>query len=84
MVSVDNAKCTGCRSCVDVCSEQAITVHGDLVMINEDLCIQCATCANVCPAGAIREVLPAYVKLMKGGEILQYRYGRRLLAIRRD
>ncbi|MFC1957805.1 4Fe-4S binding protein [Chloroflexota bacterium] len=27
MVSVDNAKYTGCGSCVDVCPEQAITMH---------------------------------------------------------
>jgi len=63
MVSVDNAKCTGCGSCVDVCPQQAITMHDDLAMINEDLCLQCGTCANVCPAGAIREVALANIKL---------------------
>ena len=76
MVSIDNAKCTGCGSCVDVCPEQAITIHGDLAMINEDLCIQCGACANVCPAGAIREVALANTKLSKGGETMQYGYGR--------
>jgi len=76
MVSVDNAKCTGCGSCVDVCPQQAITMHDDLAMINEDLCLQCGTCANVCPAGAIREVALANIKLSKGGETMQYGYGR--------
>lgn len=30
MVSVDNAKCTGCGNCVDVCPEQAITMTESL------------------------------------------------------
>ncbi len=76
MVSVDNAKCTGCGSCVDVCPQQAITMHDDLAMINEDLCIQCGTCASLCPVGAIREVTLANIKLSKGGETMQYGYGR--------
>ena len=76
MVSVDNAKCTGCGSCVDVCPQQAITMHDDLAVINEDLCIQCGTCANVCSAGAIREIALANTKLSKGGETMQYGYGR--------
>jgi len=76
MVSIDNAKCTGCGSCVDVCPQQAITMHGDLAVINEDLCIQCSTCANVCPAGAIREVALANIKLSKGGDTMRYEYGR--------
>ena len=78
MVSIDNAKCTGCGSCVDVCPEQAITIHDDLAMINEDLCIQCGTCADACPAGAIRKVVPARVKLSRGGETMMYGYGRGL------
>ena len=76
MVSLDEARCTGCGSCVDVCPEPAITIHDDLAMINEDLCIQCGTCANVCPADAIREVAPANVKLAKGGDRIMYGYGR--------
>ena len=76
MVSVDNTKCTGCGNCVDVCPEQAITMHDYLAMINEDLCIQCGTCANVCPTGAIREVALSNIKLAKGGETMQYGYGR--------
>ena len=76
MVSVDNTKCNGCGSCVDVCPQQAITMHDHLAMINEDLCIQCGTCANVCPAGAIREVALANTKLSKGGDNMVYGYGR--------
>ena len=76
MVIIDNARCTGCGSCVDVCPEQAITIHDDLAMINEDLCIQCGNCDNACPAGAIREVALTNIKLSKGGETMMYGYGR--------
>jgi len=38
MVSVDNAKCTGCGICIDVCPKKAITMRNNLAMINEDLC----------------------------------------------
>ena len=76
MVRVDSARCTGCGSCVDVCPLQAITMHGNLAVINETLCIQCGTCAEVCSAGAIREVAPAHAKIAKGGERMTYGYGR--------
>jgi len=76
MIRIDKAKCTGCGSCVDACPRQAITIRDDVAIINEDLCIQCGICINACPVGAIREVVPAYVKLAKGGETMMYGYGR--------
>ncbi|MFC2000944.1 4Fe-4S binding protein [Chloroflexota bacterium] len=76
MFCIDIIRCTGCGSCVDACPKQAITMHNDLAMINEDLCIQCGACANVCPAGAIREVVPAQAILSKGGEKMVYGFGR--------
>ncbi len=76
MFSVDNAKCTGCGICVDVCPQKAIAIQDNLAKINEDLCIQCGNCASVCPAGAIGELAPASLRLSKGGETMQYGYGR--------
>jgi len=75
-LKIDNNKCTGCGACVNACPKQAITVHDDLAMINEDLCIQCGTCVEVCPTGAIREIVPAYAKLSKGGDSMVYGFGR--------
>jgi len=51
-------------------------MQNDLAMINEDLCIQCGICAEMCPASAIREIVPASVKLAKGGERMMHGYGR--------
>ena len=75
MVHIDSSRCTGCGSCVDACPQQAITMHNNLAMINENLCIQCGTCAEICPVSAIHELALANIKLSKGGEIMTYGYG---------
>ena len=76
MVSVDNAKCTGCGNCVDACPQRAISLHNDLVVINQEQCIQCGTCAEVCPVGAIREVVPTHAQIAEGGDSMAYGFGR--------
>ena len=73
MLRINSIKCTGCGYCVDVCPKQAITIFGDLAMINEDLCIQCGNCAEVCPVAAIYEARPVYTELWKGGDIMRGR-----------
>jgi NAD-dependent dihydropyrimidine dehydrogenase PreA subunit len=76
MFQIDSNKCNGCGYCVDACPQQAITIQDNLALINEELCVQCGTCIEVCPVGAIREIVPAYSKLAKGGKMMQYGYGR--------
>ena len=76
MVSVDNAKCTGCGNCIDACPQRAISLHNDLVVINQEQCIQCGTCAEACPVGAIREVVPTHAQIAKGGDSMVYGFGR--------
>jgi heterodisulfide reductase subunit A len=53
--SVDEAKCSGCRICNDLCPFNAITFHDDRMVteINPALCQGCGTCVAACPAGAI-------------------------------
>lgn len=75
-LKIDGSKCTGCGACVNICPKRAITINGILAMIDENLCIQCGACAEVCSVGAIREVVPAHVKLSKGGDNMRYGYGR--------
>ena len=76
MVSVDNTRCNGCGYCVDLCPQKAITIDKNVAVIHQEMCIQCGICVEACPAGAIRELVPAQVKLMKGGERMMYGYGR--------
>ena len=76
MFHIDNITCTSCGYCVDVCPQGAITIENNVASIHQELCNECNSCTEVCPVGAIRELAPAYTKLMKGGERMTYGYGR--------
>lgn len=54
--AVDQALCTYCCTCADVCQYQAISVTRRGVMVFPEMCHGCGSCALNCPAGAIREV----------------------------
>ena len=53
---VDEAACTGCGVCAEVCAFKAITVIGTTVLVFPELCHSCGACALLCPEKAIREV----------------------------
>jgi len=47
------AGCLGCTLCSKKCPSQAITMVGDLPVIDFDKCTGCMTCVSVCPAKCI-------------------------------
>ncbi len=53
--TVDEAKCSGCRICNNLCPFNAIIFHEDRMVteVNPALCQGCGTCVAACPAGAI-------------------------------
>jgi len=53
--TVDEARCSGCRICNNLCPFNAIAFIDDLAVtrINPALCQGCGTCVAACPAGAI-------------------------------
>lgn len=53
--TVDEARCSGCRICNDLCPYNAIVFHADRMVteVNPALCQGCGTCVAACPAGAI-------------------------------
>jgi len=53
---VDEAACTGCGTCAEVCAFKAITVIGTTVLAFPELCHSCGACSLLCPEGAIHEV----------------------------
>lgn len=53
---VDEAKCTFCRKCAEICRFNAIAVVGRKVLVFPELCHSCGGCVAVCPEGAITEV----------------------------
>lgn len=52
---VDQAKCTGCRDCVDFCRFNALAYIKDQLLIFEEICHSCGGCLLVCPEQALSE-----------------------------
>jgi len=53
---VDEAKCTHCGKCAEVCQYHAIAVLGQKTLVFPQLCHGCGSCTALCPETAIREV----------------------------
>jgi len=54
---VDEAKCTHCGLCGEICQYKAIAPLAETVLVFADLCHGCGGCSLVCPVGAITEVV---------------------------
>ena len=52
---VDEAKCTYCGKCAEVCAYNAVAVVNKKVLIFPDLCHGCGACSYLCPESAITE-----------------------------
>lgn len=52
---VDQAKCTLCGLCGEICQYSAIVPLGNTVLVYPELCHACGGCVLVCPTGAITE-----------------------------
>ena len=52
---VDEAKCTRCGRCAEVCVYNAIAVLGEYVLTFPQLCHGCGACSYLCPEKAITE-----------------------------
>lgn len=60
-VKVDQEKCTGCGSCVDVCPVEVFELKeasGDTKSfpVNQEECLACRACETQCPENAIEVV----------------------------
>ena len=54
MTIVDQEKCCGCRACLQICPQKAISTYFDKfgferISIDDILCIKCNKCKSVCP-----------------------------------
>ena len=53
---VDEARCTYCGICAEVCAYNAVAVLGNRVLVFPQLCHGCGACRYLCPEKAISEV----------------------------
>ncbi|NLC12017.1 MAG: P-loop NTPase [Firmicutes bacterium] len=65
--NIDEAKCTFCGRCSEVCAFNAIAVLIDHVMTFPELCHGCGGCSYFCPEKAISEV-PREIGLVEKGK----------------
>jgi MinD superfamily P-loop ATPase len=63
---VDEAKCTYCGKCAEVCEFHAIAVIGKKILVFPELCHGCGSCTLVCPEKAINERLDVMGVLESG------------------
>lgn len=52
---IDEAKCTWCKKCAEICRFKAIIVVGQTVLTFPEMCHSCGGCMAVCPESAVRE-----------------------------
>jgi len=52
-IIIDEAKCTGCGVCVDVCPVFALKTENGKAVVSED-CVECCACTGECPVEAIQ------------------------------
>ncbi len=52
---IDDAKCSYCKKCMEICRFNAIAVVGKKVVTFPELCHSCGGCTVVCPEDAVSE-----------------------------
>ncbi len=52
---VDETRCSGCRTCAELCAYNALVVIGKHVLVFPHMCHGCGGCTLICPEKAITE-----------------------------
>jgi len=52
-LEVNEDRCTGCASCIELCPVDAITVRQEKAKVDQDACAVCGACLTVCEDEAL-------------------------------
>lgn len=53
-LGLDEARCTGCGQCVEVCPHAVLALNGKKAhIVDRDGCMECGACATNCPVAAV-------------------------------
>ena len=52
LAHIDEEKCIGCGTCVEICPIDAIEIMDTVAHINEEMCLGCGLCSHHCPEEA--------------------------------
>lgn len=70
-IEIDEALCTRCGLCGEVCPHGLIRISGDEITADPDGCMECGHCGAVCPVGAVGGYAhPEKLQLLNIHEIL--------------
>ncbi|MBN2550669.1 MAG: ATP-binding protein [Anaerolineales bacterium] len=78
---VDEAKCTHCGKCAEVCQYHAIAVLGKKTLVFPELCHGCGSCTAMCPESAISEVPERLGVLERGAAMANIAFARGVLDV---
>jgi len=53
LAKIDTELCIGCKTCIERCQMEAISIEDNFAFVDKNLCIGCGNCVVVCPDEAI-------------------------------
>jgi ferredoxin len=53
---IQSELCKGCKKCIKACDRHAISIEGDIVVIDQNRCKGCGDCRHHCENSAIKPV----------------------------
>lgn len=56
LYEANSSLCIGCKKCLSVCPQNAISLVNGKAVINRQKCIGCGRCQRVCPVSAISPI----------------------------